>query len=151
VRAGRAGTHPAEDRPTTLLTRLAAHTAQILNLAAASQAAGLKARTAENHTRLLEALFLIHRLHRLPAWGPTLHARAVAMPTPQVVDSGMAARLVRLTLDKLNRPEPTATAVRPSLGDIRRRRGAHATVMTPTELLPSAIGEPTMAPRSTSS
>ena len=88
-----------------LLTRLAAQTAQVLNVAAAGQAAGLKARTAENYTRLLEALFLIHRL---PAWGTTLRARAAAMPKLHVVDSGLAARLLRLTPDKLNRPEPTA-------------------------------------------
>lgn len=88
-----------------LLTRLAAQTAQILNVAAAGQGAGLKARTAENYTRLLEALFLIHRL---PAWGTTLRARAAAMPKLHMVDSGLAARLLRLTPDKLNRPEPTA-------------------------------------------
>ena len=88
-----------------LLTRLAAQTAQTLNVAAAGQAAGLKARTAENYTKLLEALFLIHRL---PAWGTTLRARATAMPKLHVVDSGLAARLLRLTPDKLDRPTPTA-------------------------------------------
>jgi hypothetical protein len=88
-----------------LLTRLAAQTAQVLNVEGAGQTAGLKARTAENYTKLLEALFLIHRL---PAWGTTLRARAAAMPKLHVVDSGLAARLLRLTPEKLDRPHPTA-------------------------------------------
>lgn len=75
------------------------------NIAAAGEAARLKARTAENYTRLLEALFLIYRL---PAWGTTLHARAAAMPKLHVIDSGLAARLLRLTADKLSQRNPTA-------------------------------------------
>jgi len=88
-----------------LLTRLAAQTAQVLNVEGAGQTAGLKARTAENCTKLLAALFLIHRL---PAWGTTLRARAAAMPKLHVVDSGLAARPLRLTPEKLDRPHPTA-------------------------------------------
>lgn len=89
----------------TLLARLAAQTGQVLNIASAGQAAGLKARTAENYTKLLEALFLIHRL---PAWGRTLRARAVATPKLHVVDPGLAARLLRLTPEKLARRDATA-------------------------------------------
>lgn len=88
-----------------LLARLAAQTGQVLNIAAAGEAARLKARTAENYTRLLEALFLIHRL---PAWGTTLRARAAAMPKLHVIDSGLAARLLRVTADKLGQRNPTA-------------------------------------------
>lgn len=88
-----------------LLARLAAQTGQVLNIAAAGEAARLKARTAENYTKLLEALFLIYRL---PAWGTTLRARAVAMPKLHVIDSGLAARMLRLTTDKLARRDPTA-------------------------------------------
>jgi len=57
-------------------------------------------RTAENYTRLLEAVFL---LQRLPAWGTTLRARAAAMPKIHVVDSGVAARLLRLAPERLGR------------------------------------------------
>lgn len=88
-----------------LLTRLAAQTGQVLNIAAAGDATGLKARTAENYTKLLEALFLVHRL---PAWGRTLRARAAAMPKLHVVDSGLAARLLRLTPERLASHDPAA-------------------------------------------
>jgi uncharacterized protein len=88
-----------------LLARLSGQTAQMLNIASAGEAAGLKARTAENYTKLLEALFL---LQRLPAWGTTLRARAVAMPKLHVIDAGLAAHLLRLTPEKLARRDATA-------------------------------------------
>lgn len=88
-----------------LLVRLAAQTGQVLNIAAAGEAARLNRRTAENYTKLLESLFLVSRL---PAWGRTLRARAAAMPKLHVVDSGLAARLLRLTVEKLVRPDATA-------------------------------------------
>lgn len=88
-----------------LLARLAAQTGQVLNIAAAGEAAGLSKRTADSYTKLLEALFLVHRL---PAWGTTLRARAAALPKLHVVDSGLAARLLRLTPEKLARPDATA-------------------------------------------
>lgn len=88
-----------------LLSRLAAQTGQVLNISSAGEAAGLKKRTADNYTKLLEALFLVHRL---PAWGTTLRARAAALPKLHVVDSGLAARLLRLTPEKLDRPDATA-------------------------------------------
>ncbi len=88
-----------------LLARLAGQTAQMLNIASAGEAAGLKARTAENYTKLLEALFLVQRL---PAWGTTLRARAVAMPKLHMIDAGLAAHLLRLTPEKLGRRDATA-------------------------------------------
>ncbi|MGM0619129.1 MAG: ATP-binding protein [Actinomycetota bacterium] len=88
-----------------LLARLAGQTAQMLNIASAGEAAGLKTRTAENYTKLLEALFLVQRL---PAWGTTLRARAVAMPKLHVIDAGLAAHLLRLTPEKLARRDATA-------------------------------------------
>lgn len=88
-----------------LLTRLVAQTGQILNVSAAGAEAGLNKRTADNYTKLLEALFLVYRV---PAWGKTLRARAVAMPKLHVVDSGLAAHLLRLSPEKLGRLEPTA-------------------------------------------
>lgn len=88
-----------------LLARLSGQTAQMLNIASAGEASGLKARTAENYTKLLEALFLVQRL---PAWGATLRARAVAMPKLHVIDAGLAAHLLRLTPEKLARRDATA-------------------------------------------
>ena len=41
--------------------------------------------TASAYVTLLENLFLIHRL---PAWGRTLRARATALPKLHLVDSG---------------------------------------------------------------
>jgi hypothetical protein len=88
-----------------LLERLAGQTGQVLNLARASQALHVSERTADNYLRLLEAVFLVHRL---PAWGTTLGSRAASRPKVHVVDSGVAARLLRLTPDKLARREATA-------------------------------------------
>jgi predicted AAA+ superfamily ATPase len=88
-----------------LLERLAGQTGQVLNLARAAQALHISERTADNYLRLLEAVFLVHRL---PAWGTTLSSRAASRPKIHVVDSGVAARLLRLTPDKLARRDPTA-------------------------------------------
>jgi predicted AAA+ superfamily ATPase len=88
-----------------LLARLAAQTGQVLNIAAAGEAAGLNKRTADNYAKLLEALFLVQRL---PAWGTTLRARAAALPKLHVVDSGLAARLLRLTPERLTQANATA-------------------------------------------
>lgn len=88
-----------------LLVRLAAQTGQVLNVTAAGAAAELKKGTAVSYVKLLEALFLVHRL---PAWGKTLRTRAAAQPKVHVVDSGLAAHLLRLSAEKLARPEPSA-------------------------------------------
>lgn len=56
-------------------------------------AAGLKKRTADNYTKLLEALFLVYRL---PAWGRTLRARTASLPKLHVADPGLAAQLGHL-------------------------------------------------------
>ena len=88
-----------------LLERLAGQTGQVLNLARASQALQVSERTADNYLRLLEAVFLVHRL---PAWGTTLRSRAASRPKIHVVDSGVAARLLRLTSGKLTHRDPSA-------------------------------------------
>lgn len=88
-----------------LLRRLAGQTAQVLNITKAAEDVGLEQRTADNYTKLLEAVFL---LHRLPAWGTTLTARATAAPKLHVVDSGVAARLLRLSPERLAARTPTA-------------------------------------------
>ncbi|GAB3198107.1 ATP-binding protein [Nocardioides hungaricus] len=88
-----------------LLNRLAGRTGQILNLSDAVNGLGVERKTAEEYTKLLEDLFLIARL---PAWGKTLRARAASSPKLHVVDSGLAARLLRLTPAKLASLDPTA-------------------------------------------
>ncbi len=88
-----------------LLERLAGQTAQVLNIARAASDVRLNERTTDSYLRLLEAVFL---LHRLPAWRSTLTSRSTATPKIHVVDSGVAARLLRLTPDKLARRDPTA-------------------------------------------
>ncbi len=88
-----------------LLAFLAARTGQLLNLSKAAEAIGVNRATAEGHLRLLEDLFLVIRL---PAWGRTLRSRVNASPKVHVVDSGLAARLLRLTPDKLAGLDPAA-------------------------------------------
>lgn len=81
-----------------LLTQLASQTGRLLNIQRAASKVGMDPSTAENYARLLEAVFLIRRL---PAWGTTLGSRVGAAPKVHVVDSGLAARLLRLTESKL--------------------------------------------------
>lgn len=88
-----------------LLGRLAAQTAQVLNVTKAAEGLGVERRTVEEHLRLLEDLFLVVRL---PAWGKTLRARATAKPKLHVVDPGLAARLLRVTPAKLSSLDPAA-------------------------------------------
>jgi uncharacterized protein len=88
-----------------LLNRLASQTAHVLNMTAAGESVGLKADTAESYTKLLEAVFLVHRL---PAWGTSLRARAGATPKLHMVDSGLAARLLRISAQKLARRDATS-------------------------------------------
>ena len=90
-----------------LFARLAGQTAQVLNVSAAARAADLDVSTANAYMGLLENLFL---LRRLPAWGRTLRSRAAAMPKLHVVDSGLAARLMRITPERLARLDPSALA-----------------------------------------
>lgn len=89
----------------SLFARLAAQTGQVLNLAAAGEASGLRKRTVGNYTKLLEEMFLVYRL---PSWGRTLRARAGALPKLHIVDSGLAARLLRLSVSRLARPDAAA-------------------------------------------
>lgn len=88
-----------------LLDRLAGRTGQVLNLTNAGEGLGLSLSTLQDYATLLEDLFLIERL---PAWGKTLRKRAVSSPKLHVIDSGVAARLMRISPEKLATLEPTA-------------------------------------------
>ncbi|MGH2834782.1 MAG: ATP-binding protein [Solirubrobacteraceae bacterium] len=93
------------ERLPRLFERLAAQTANVLNIAAAASQAGLDRGTATDYLKLLEAVFL---LVRLPAWGTSLLSRVGKAPKVHVVDSGVAARLLRLTPEKLTRRDPAS-------------------------------------------
>ncbi len=95
------------DQLERLLLRLAGQTAQSLNLQSAASESDLARPTAERYLNLLEAVFLVYRL---PAWGKTLRARVSKKPKLHVLDSGVAARLLKLTPEKLNRKDPTSMA-----------------------------------------
>jgi len=86
-----------------LLTHLTAQTGQLLNMSKAAEAVGVDRKTAEAHLRLLEDLFLVVRF---PAWGRTLRSRVSVRPKVHVVDSGLAARLLRITPIKLATLDP---------------------------------------------
>lgn len=88
-----------------LLAFLTAQTGQLLNVSRAAEAIGVSRATVEGHLRLLEDLFLVVRL---PAWGSTLRSRVSVKPKVHVVDSGLAARLLRLTPEKLAGLDPAA-------------------------------------------
>lgn len=88
-----------------LLQRLAGQTAQSMNVTSVARDTGLEPRTAENYTKLLEAVFLVNRL---PAWGTTLRARAATLPKLHFVDSGVAARQLGLTSERLASLQPAA-------------------------------------------
>lgn len=88
-----------------LATALAARTAQLLNVTSLGGDLGLDRSSTEDYVRLLEAVFLHHVL---PAWGTTLSGRTAATPKVHFVDTGLAARLLRVTADKLLAAKPSA-------------------------------------------
>ena len=94
---------PGALRP--LLERIASQTAQVLNVSRAGQAVGLAASTASDYVKLFEAGFLVRLL---PAWGRTLRSATGSRPKLHMVDSGLAARLLRLPPDKLAALDPAA-------------------------------------------
>ncbi len=89
----------------TLLTRLAGQTAQLLNVNRFAAGLGVSANTTASYIKLLEAVFLVTTL---PAWGLTVGSRAVSSPKIHVLDSGVGAHLLRLTAAKLDRRDPAA-------------------------------------------
>lgn len=88
-----------------VLERLAAQTAQVLNGSSLAAGLGIDEKTARDYVRLLEAVFLVRLL---PAWDRTLTPRTTSRPKTHPIDSGVAARLLRLTPEKLGRRDPAA-------------------------------------------
>lgn len=87
-----------------LMRRLAGQTAQLLNITTAAADLGLDKSVAADFVTLLEAVFLVHRL---PAWGRTLNAKAAATPKLHLVDSGLAGWLLGLSTQRLATREPS--------------------------------------------
>lgn len=94
-----------KDKLNDLLRRMVGQTAQLMNISAAGEPVGLTKQTAESYVALLEKLFLVYRLE---AWGKTLYSRAVKTPKVHVLDSGIGARLLRITPTKIIPQNPTA-------------------------------------------
>lgn len=88
-----------------ILERAAGQTAQVLNVARLSDAAGIDAKTARDYLRLLEAVFLLRIV--LP-WDRTLTKRTNARPKVHMLDTAVSTRLLRLTPEKLARRDPAA-------------------------------------------
>lgn len=88
-----------------LLRQLAAQTGQILNVTRAARELQLDPSVAEDYTKLLEAVFLVHRLS---AWGRTLRSRVVAMPKLHLLDSGVGGHLAGLSQQRLMSRDPAA-------------------------------------------
>jgi predicted AAA+ superfamily ATPase len=88
-----------------VLTVLAGQTAQIMNVSKVAQRLQLDVGLVTAYTHLLAAVFLIRTL---PAWGKALTARSAASPKVYVLDSGVAARLLRLSPEKLLRRDATS-------------------------------------------
>lgn len=86
-----------------LLRRLAAQTAGVLNVSDLARRLDLERTVVEDYVRLLEAVFLVHRL---PAWGRTVGARVGRSPKIHLVDSGLAGTLCGLTADRLASRDP---------------------------------------------
>ncbi|MDR1293413.1 MAG: DUF4143 domain-containing protein, partial [Bifidobacteriaceae bacterium] len=85
---------------------LAARTGQVLNVTAVADAAGIVERTAATYVSLLEAAFVVHEV---APWAPVPTARTFRKPKVHILDSGLAAHLLRLTEAKL--AAPTAQAL----------------------------------------
>jgi predicted AAA+ superfamily ATPase len=87
-----------------ILRRLAAQSAQLLNPTAVARAMELDRSTLNDFVRLLESVFLVHRLG---AYGRTLSSRANRSPKVHLVDSGLAAYLLGITESRLNARAPS--------------------------------------------
>ncbi len=84
---------------------IAAQTGQILNVQTLARNTGLDWKTTQHYISLLERVFLIHELR---AWGKKLNPRNSSSSKVHVLDSGVAARQMHLTAEKLERKDPTS-------------------------------------------
>jgi uncharacterized protein len=86
-----------------VVNMLAARNATLLNVAELSRTLAMPHSTLSNYLDMLEALFLIGRV---PAWSSNLGKRLVKTPKLYMLDSGLAASLLNVDAERLQR-EPT--------------------------------------------
>lgn len=86
-----------------LIRLLAARSGQLLVAGALGSAARLTNRTVGRYLGLLEEVFLIKRV---PAWSRNLSTRATGTPKVAMVDSGIAANLLGVEVERLLEPGP---------------------------------------------
>lgn len=86
-----------------VLGRLASQTAQVYSGRALANGMSIDEKTVRDYVRLLESVFLVRML---PAWDPTLTGRTTSTPKSHVIDSAVAAHLLRMTPEKLMRRDP---------------------------------------------
>ncbi len=83
-----------------LLSLLAARTGSLLNYSEISRSSGLPQTTLKRYMTLLETTFL---LQTVPAWSGNLGKRLVKSPRLMLSDTGLAAHLMGLSEDRLDR------------------------------------------------
>jgi uncharacterized protein len=89
-----------------LMRHLAARTGSILSFSAVAEELTMSAESARRYLPLLETVYFHHLL---PAWSRNMSARQRAKPKLHLTDSGLAANLLGVSEDRLNRPqEPLA-------------------------------------------
>ena len=89
-----------------LMRLAAASTATEVNLADWSRRLGIDRRTVEGYLGWMRTVFLVHEL---PAWTRNRTRRAVKRPKLHMLDSGLAASLLRLDDAALRHPNTTMT------------------------------------------
>lgn len=93
------------ERLSAFLNKLASQTGQVLNIKSAAESVSIDRHTAVEYLSVLEDVFLVRQL---PAWGSTLSSRTTKSPKVHMMDSGLAARLMRVTPDRLARRDVSA-------------------------------------------
>ena len=88
-----------------ILRHLASQTAGLLNVSDIANRVQLDNRLVGDFVALLESVFLIHRLE---AFGRTLSGRVNRTAKVHVVDSGLAAHLLRISQRRLSARDPSA-------------------------------------------
>ena len=96
--------HQSEALP-KLLARLAARSAQILDVRKTIEGFGFAEETGAAYVNLLTA---VHLVRLVPAWGTTLASGVARKPKVHLVDSGVASRMLRVSPERLARADPSA-------------------------------------------
>ena len=89
-----------------VLRLLAERTATVMNTARVADAVGVSQDSMRRYLPLVETIFL---LYQLPAFAPTSAARTRRRPKMHLTDTGLAAALLGITVDRLL--DPSATIV----------------------------------------